>query len=126
MGTHYVCISLDFDTVSLWQAMGQTGPSAISRGEFGVVAAQRLLRLFSETEIATTWFIPGMTIDTYPDVCETVAEQGHENRSTTAIIMWLPLSLTERRSSSSLIWVLPASKESVDKRPEGIALLHGS
>ncbi len=78
MANHYVCISLDFDSVSLWQAMGQTGPSSISRGEFGVVAAERLLRLFADMDIATTWFIPGMTIDTYPDICRAVAEHGHE------------------------------------------------
>ncbi len=78
MANHYVCVSLDFDSVSLWQAMGQTGPSSISRGEFGVVAAERLLRLFADMEITTTWFIPGMTIETYPEICHAVAEHGHE------------------------------------------------
>lgn len=78
MPKHYVCITLDFDSVSLWQAMGQTGPSAISRGEFGVIAAQRLLRLFAEFQVPTTWFIPGLTIDTYPDICSSIAADGHE------------------------------------------------
>ena len=58
--------------------MGHTGPSAISRGEFGVVAAHRLLALFQRFDIATTSFIPGITIDTYPDVCSGIAAAGHE------------------------------------------------
>jgi peptidoglycan/xylan/chitin deacetylase (PgdA/CDA1 family) len=73
-----VCISLDFDTVALWMAMGQTSPTPISRGEFGVVAAERLLALFARHMIPTTWFIPGLTIDTFEPVCRAVAEAGHE------------------------------------------------
>lgn len=78
MPRHLVCITLDFDTVALWMAMGQTTPTPISRGEFGVVAAARLLDLFDELQISTTWFIPGITADTYPDICARVAAAGHE------------------------------------------------
>ena len=78
MADHLVCITLDFDSVSVWLAMGQTGPTAISRGEFGAVAAGRLLELFERHGISTTWFIPGLTIDTYGSVCREVAEAGHE------------------------------------------------
>ena len=78
MSRHLVCMTLDFDTVSLWQAMGQTTPTPISRGEFGVVAAERLLDLFAELAVPTTWFIPGITIDTYPEICARVAQAGHE------------------------------------------------
>ncbi|MEZ5558963.1 MAG: polysaccharide deacetylase [Pseudomonadales bacterium] len=78
MPNHLVCITLDFDTVSLWMAMGQTTPTPISRGEFGVVAAQRLLRLFDRYDVPTTWFIPGITIDTFEPACRDVAAAGHE------------------------------------------------
>ena len=78
MSNHYVCITLDFDSVSLWQAMGQLGPSAISRGEFGAVAADRLLDLFTELGVVTTWYIPGMTVRTYPQVCQRIVAAGHE------------------------------------------------
>lgn len=76
--SHLVCITLDFDTVSLWLATGQTSPTPISRGEFGAVAAERLIRLFAAEDISTTWFVPGITIDTYEDVCRQVAQAGHE------------------------------------------------
>ncbi len=78
MTKHLVCISLDFDSVALWIAMGQTTPTPISRGEFGAVAAERLLRLFDNHKVPTSWFIPGLTIDTYESVCRAVAEAGHE------------------------------------------------
>lgn len=78
MSRHCVCITLDFDTVSLWLAMGQTTPTPISRGEFGVVASERLLALFDRHDIRTTWFIPGITIDTFESACREVAEAGHE------------------------------------------------
>lgn len=75
---HLVCISLDFDSISLWMALGQTTPTPMSRGEFGVVAADRLLRLFAGMNIRTTWFVPGITIDTYEDTCRRIAAEGHE------------------------------------------------
>lgn len=78
MSEHLVCITLDFDTVSLWLAMGQTSPTPISRGEFGVVAAKRLLDLFDRHGIRTTWFVPGITIDSFESTCREVAERGHE------------------------------------------------
>lgn len=78
MTDHCVCISIDFDTVSLWLARGETTPTPVSRGEFGVVASKRLLALFKRHDIRTTWFIPGITIDTYESACRQVAEAGHE------------------------------------------------
>jgi peptidoglycan/xylan/chitin deacetylase (PgdA/CDA1 family) len=77
-GKHQVCITLDFDTVSLWIAMGQTSPTPMSRGEFGLVGAERLLRLFEQHGLQTTWFMPGLTIDTFESACREVANAGHE------------------------------------------------
>ena len=74
-----VCLSFDFDAISLWVGpKGSKSPNLISRGEFARVGAERLLKLFDEQQIPTTWFIPGHTIDTFPDTCRAVAEAGHE------------------------------------------------
>ena len=78
MTDKYVCITLDFDSISLWQAMGQTSPTPISRGEFGVVATKRLLQLFDRHHIKTTWYVPGITIATYPDAVRAIHDAGHE------------------------------------------------
>ena len=78
MPRHIACLSFDFDTVSGWIATGQTSPTPISRGEFGIVGARRILDLLERHEIPSTWFIPGQTLETYPDACRAVLDRGHE------------------------------------------------
>ena len=78
MARSLVCLTFDFDAVSLPMAQGQTTPTAISRGEFGVVGATRLLALLRRHAIPATWFVPGLTIDTYPDACRAIVDAGHE------------------------------------------------
>jgi peptidoglycan/xylan/chitin deacetylase (PgdA/CDA1 family) len=75
---HLACLSFDFDAVSSWIFRGETTPTALSRGEFGVVGAGRLLSLLERRGIRATWFVPGHTIETYPDVCARVHAAGHE------------------------------------------------
>lgn len=56
-----------------------TSPSPISRGEFGPnVALPRILELLDKYGIATSWYIPGHTLETYPEQCRQVFEAGHE------------------------------------------------
>ncbi len=78
MGNHVVCLSFDFDTFTGFVARGQTTPSSVSRGEFGVVGADRLLKLLARHQIHATWFIPGITIATYPEICRRIVDEGHE------------------------------------------------
>jgi peptidoglycan-N-acetylglucosamine deacetylase len=75
---HIVCLSFDFDTQSGFIARGMTAPSALSRGEFGLVGARRILALLSEQGLRATWFIPGFTIESHPAACEDVVRHGHE------------------------------------------------
>ncbi len=74
-----VCISLDFDAMSSWIANYRTeSPNALSRGEFGRVGAQRLLDLLGEHNVPSTWFIPGHTIEAFPETCARIHRDGHE------------------------------------------------
>lgn len=76
---HIVCLTFDFDGISGFIARGQTTASWISRGEFGVrVGAPRVLALLEKHGIKSTWFVPGHTIETFPDACEKVIRAGHE------------------------------------------------
>jgi len=75
---HIVCLTFDFDTQSGFIARGMTTPTALSRGEFGLVGASRILELMRAHGIRTTWFVPGFTIESYPRACEAVVEAGHE------------------------------------------------
>ena len=78
MSRHIVCLSFDFDVMSGWVARGMTTPTPISRGEFGIVGAGRILALLERYAIRASWFVPGVIIETYPEICARVVEAGHE------------------------------------------------
>jgi peptidoglycan/xylan/chitin deacetylase (PgdA/CDA1 family) len=78
MARHIVCLSFDFDVMSGWVARGMTTPTPISRGEFGIVGAGRILALLERYAICASWFVPGVIIETYPEICARVVEAGHE------------------------------------------------
>lgn len=72
---------VDVDAVSGWLGSygGEDSPDDISRGLFaGEVGVPRLLALFERMQIKTTWFIPGHSIDTFPEQMQAVAAAGHE------------------------------------------------
>jgi len=75
---HIVCLTFDFDTQSGFIARGLTTPTPLSRGEFGLVGARRILDLLRSHGIRSTWFTPGFTIESYPAACEAVVREGHE------------------------------------------------
>jgi len=79
MSRHLVCITFDFDAMSGLVARGMTSPTPVSRGEFGPVAvAERILPLLKDRGIRSTFFIPGVVIETYPDHARMIHEAGHE------------------------------------------------
>src|SRR5687767_8852394 len=79
MPKHIVCLTFDFDAISGFISREQTTPGWISRGEFGPrVGAPRLLALFRKYGIATSWYVPGHTIETFPDAVKAVVDAGHE------------------------------------------------
>ncbi len=78
MPRHIVCLTFDFDTQSGFIARGMTSPTALSRGEFGLIGAPRILELLRVHGIRTTWFVPGFTIESHARACEAVVEAGHE------------------------------------------------
>ena len=74
-----VCLTFDFDAISGFISRGQTTPGWLSRGEFGPrVGAPRLLALLERYRIPTSWYVPGHTIETFPDSVKAVADAGHE------------------------------------------------
>jgi peptidoglycan/xylan/chitin deacetylase (PgdA/CDA1 family) len=75
---HIVCLTFDFDTQSGFIARGMTTPTPLSRGEFGLVGARRILDLLKSSGIRSTWFVPGFTIESHPGACEAVVRDGHE------------------------------------------------
>lgn len=44
----------------------------------GTIGVRRLLKLFAKYDIKTTWFIPGHSLETFPEECEMIRDAGHE------------------------------------------------
>ncbi len=82
MAKEILCgFGVDVDAVAGWLGSygGEDSPDDISRGLFsGEVGSPRLVELFRRFGIKTTWFIPGHSIETFPDQMQQVAEAGHE------------------------------------------------
>jgi len=81
-GKEILCaFGIDVDAVAGWLGSygGEDSPDDISRGLFaGEVGTPRLLQLFDRFGIKTTWFIPGHSIQTFPEQMQAIAEAGHE------------------------------------------------
>ena len=75
---HIVCLTFDFDTQSGFIARGMTSPTMLSRGEFGLIGAQRILASLKSHRIRATWFVPGFTVESHPRACEALLPDGHE------------------------------------------------
>jgi peptidoglycan/xylan/chitin deacetylase (PgdA/CDA1 family) len=78
MAEHFVCLTFDHDNVSSTISRGMMTPTMLSRGDFGIVATQRVLEFLQRRSIPSTWFIPGHTIETYPSCAKAVFDAGHE------------------------------------------------
>ncbi len=74
-----VCLSFDFDTFSFRIGrMNPYSPTQISQSEFGNVGAQRIMDILKERGIKATWFIPGYTIESFPETVHEIISGGHE------------------------------------------------
>lgn len=73
-----VALTFDGDAISDAVRRGDT-PVKLSHGEFGIrVGTPRLLDLLEREAIPATWFMPGHTVETWPDVTLAIAAGGHE------------------------------------------------
>ena len=77
----FCAFGIDVDAVAGWLGSygGEDSPCDISRGLFaGEIGVPRLVDLFRKFDIQTTWFIPGHSIETFPDTTRMVVDAGHE------------------------------------------------
>jgi len=76
-----ITYGVDVDAVSGWLGSygGEDSTNDISRGMFaGTIGTQRMLALFKKYDIKTTWFIPGHSLETFPEDMAAVRDAGHE------------------------------------------------
>ena len=91
----------------------------ISRGEFGAVGCERILRLLEREGIPATFFVTGHTADTYPHLTRAIAAAGHEIGHH-GYLHENPLSLeTPEREREVLLKGLEALDRAAGVRPTG-------
>ena len=77
----FCAFGVDLDAVAGWLGSygGKDSPDDISRGLFaGEVGTPRLLELFRRHDLRTTWFVPGYSIETFPEQIDAIVAAGHE------------------------------------------------
>jgi peptidoglycan/xylan/chitin deacetylase (PgdA/CDA1 family) len=74
-----VSIHIHVDGQTVWRALGMEKLVYMSNGEYGPrTAVWRLLDLLEQRGLKASFFIPGWTAETYPDVVRAAAAGGHE------------------------------------------------
>jgi peptidoglycan-N-acetylglucosamine deacetylase len=73
-----VALTFDHDAISDSVRRGDP-PVKVSHGEFGPrVGVPRILELLARFAIPATWFVPGHTMETFPDTIDAILAGGHE------------------------------------------------
>jgi peptidoglycan-N-acetylglucosamine deacetylase len=115
---HIACLTFDFDVWSGFTARGMTSPTPVSRGEFGLVGARRILGLLERHGIRATWFIPGVILDTYPDNTGEVAAKGHEigHHGYSHLV---PASMPPEREEAEMVRAIDSIRRVAGRPPRG-------
>ncbi len=74
-----VCLTFDFDALSVWLAYERPTPAMLGRGEYGArVGVPRILDLLRSHGIRATFFVPGHTVESFPAETQAIVDAGHE------------------------------------------------
>ncbi|MDP9433994.1 MAG: polysaccharide deacetylase [Actinomycetota bacterium] len=117
----FVAFGIDVDAVAGWLGSygGEDSPDDISRGLFaGEVGTPRLLELFRRNDLRTTWFIPGHSIETFPDQTRMVVDAGHEV-GIHGYSHENPIAMTRQQEESVLLRCIDLVEKVSGRRPTG-------
>jgi peptidoglycan-N-acetylglucosamine deacetylase len=117
----FCSIGVDVDAVAGWLGSygGEDSPDDISRGVFaGEVGSRRLLKLFDKYGLQTTWFIPGHSIETFPEETALVVEAGHEV-GMHGYSHENPISMTPEQEEAVLVKCIGLIEQASGRRPTG-------
>jgi peptidoglycan/xylan/chitin deacetylase (PgdA/CDA1 family) len=117
----FCSIGVDVDAVAGWLGSygGEDSPDDISRGVFaGEVGSRRLLKLFDKFGLRTTWFIPGHSIETFPEETALVVEAGHEV-GMHGYSHENPISMTPEQEEAVLVKCIGLIEQVSGRRPTG-------
>lgn len=116
-----ICLGVDVDAVAGWLGSygGQDSPNDIQRGVFaGEVGVPRLLKLFEKYGIRTSFFIPGHSIETFPEQMKMVADAGHEIGAH-GYSHENPIAMTEQQERDVLVRSIEIIEDLCGHRPRG-------
>lgn len=117
----FVAYGVDVDAVAGWLGSygGEDSPDDISRGLFaGEIGTPRLLKMFERNNLKTTWFIPGHSIETFPEQTKMVVDAGHEVGSH-GYSHENPIAMTEKQEEEILLKSIELIEQVSGKRPTG-------
>jgi len=117
----FVAFGVDVDAVAGWLGSygGEDSPDDISRGLFaGEVGKQRLLELFRRNDLPTTWFIPGHSMETFPDQTRMVIDGGHE-LGIHGYSHENPIAMTRAQEETVLLRTIDLAEKFSGRRPTG-------
>ena len=112
------CVTFDVDAMSGLVARGLTSATPVSRGEFDTVAIPRILQLLERYGITTSFFIPGVVVETYPAMCESIVAAGHEigHHGWTHVP---PASLKPEQEEAEMVRAIECLQKLTGRKPVG-------
>ena len=98
---------------------GGESPSDIQRGVFASeVGNIRLLNLFRKYKLKTSFFIPGHSIESFPDVVKRIADEGHEIGAH-GYTHENPIAMTPTQEEAILVKSIELIEKFSGKKPRG-------
>lgn len=116
-----VSYGVHVDAVAGWLGSygGEDSPDDISRGMFaGEVGVPRMLKLFEKYQIPTSWYVPGHSIETFPQQIKAVVEAGHEI-GLHGYSHENPIAMTAQQEEDVLAKCIALIEQISGKRPTG-------
>lgn len=113
--------SVDVDAVAgfLGSWGGADSRYDIQRGAFSVeIGTPRVLKLFDKLDITATWFIPGHTIESFPEQIKMIVDAGHEIGAH-GYSHEPPVELTLRQEEDILVRSIELIEKHSGKKPRG-------
>src|ERR1041384_3708468 len=111
----------DIDSVAGWIGSygGGDSPSDIQRGVFASeVGNLRLLRLFKKFKLKTSFFIPGHSIESFPDQVKRIVDDGHEIGAH-GYLHENPVAMTPTQEEAVLVKCIDLIEKYSGKKPRG-------
>ena len=111
----------DIDSVAGWIGSygGGDSPSDIQRGIFASeVGNIRLLNLFKKYKLETSFFIPGHSIETFPDQVKRIADEGHEIGAH-GYLHENPIAMTPTQEEDVLVKSIELIEKLSGRKPRG-------